>query len=113
MVCFIEVEGHACRLKRSPTKIELALLMLSTSDTEMDPADVVLAAGSSSNVLLWTLRTFRTMPCLSTLVVNPVELWDDALVQRLLVPDMTDWALGDDCCAASKLDGDGRRTEER
>jgi hypothetical protein len=53
------------------------------------------------------------MPCLSTLVVNLVELWDDALVQRLLVPDMTDWALGDDCCAASKSDGDGRRTEER
>ena len=35
------------------------------------------------------------------------------LVQRLLVPDMTDLALGDDCCAASKSDGDGRQTEER
>jgi hypothetical protein len=33
-------------------------------------------------------------------------------VQRLLVPDMTDWALDDDRCAASKSDGDGRRTEE-
>lgn len=87
--------------------------MLLTSDTEMDFADVVLTAGSSSNILLWTLWTFQTMPCLSTLVVNPVELWDDTLVQRLLVPNMTDWALGDDCCAASKLDGDGRHTEER
>ena len=35
------------------------------------------------------------------------------LVQRLLIPDMTDLALGDDHCAASKSDGDGRHTEEQ
>ena len=70
---FIEVEGHACLLKRSLIKIELALLMLVTSDTGMDFTDVVLAAGSSANVLLWTRRTFRTMPCLSTFEVYPVD----------------------------------------
>ena len=35
------------------------------------------------------------------------------LVQRLLIPVMTDLALGDDHCAASKSDGDGRHTEEQ
>jgi hypothetical protein len=34
------------------------------------------------------------MSCLSTVVVYPVDAGDDVLVQKLLIPDMTDLALG-------------------
>ena len=70
---FIEVEGNACLLKRLLIKIELALLMLVTSDMGMDFADVVLTTGSLANVLLWTQQTFQIKLCLSTFVVYPVD----------------------------------------
>jgi len=69
---FIEVKP-CMFVKKVTNKDRAGLVDVITSDTGMDFTDVVLATGSLANVSPMTRQTFRTMLCLSTFEVYPVD----------------------------------------